>query len=222
MALTVQVNAWLEKYSRQVVLVFFISLFLLGMNIYKDYGIAWDEAHSQELGVRSLAYVLKPAVGLRLEECGVFHGSWVEIAHVVLQKVMRVFSDSRSVFLVRHAFNYFLFCWGVFFFYLLCRREFKDWKMGLLGAVFLVMSPRIFADAFYNSKDIVFLSLVVAGVKSIKTRQMGQKNWIDIEINVSHKISVLEVHVIAEKVREAIMSEVAGIGGISVATYPID
>jgi cation diffusion facilitator family transporter len=62
----------------------------------------------------------------------------------------------------------------------------------------------------------------VAGVKSIKTRQMGQKNWVDIEISVSEKISVLEVHGIVEKVREAIMSDVDGIRGISVSTYPID
>jgi cation diffusion facilitator family transporter len=62
----------------------------------------------------------------------------------------------------------------------------------------------------------------VSGVKSIKTRQMGQKNWVDIVIAVSRKKSVLEVHGISEKVREAIMGDVNGISGISVATYPID
>jgi cation diffusion facilitator family transporter len=74
-------------------------------------------------------------------------------------------------------------------------------------------------------EKIVAASLTVegvAGVKSIKTRQMGQKNWVDIEIAISHTLSVLEVHGISEKVREAIMTEVHGISGISIATYPID
>ncbi len=89
---------------------------------------------------------------------------------------------------------------------------------GINGLIDMSVDPDVMGEIVAASLKIEG----VAGVKSIKTRQMGQKNWIDIEINVSHKISVLEVHVIAEKVREAIMSEVAGIGGISVATYPID
>ena len=73
--------------------------------------------------------------------------------------------------------------------------------------------------------EIVATSLKVdgvAGIKSIKSRKMGQKIWVDLEIAVSQKISVLEVHGIAEKVREAIMNKVDGISGISVATYPVD
>ena len=62
----------------------------------------------------------------------------------------------------------------------------------------------------------------VAGVRSIKTRKMGQKSWVDLEIAVSQKMSVLEVHGVAEKVREVIMSEVGGISGISIATFPVD
>jgi cation diffusion facilitator family transporter len=62
----------------------------------------------------------------------------------------------------------------------------------------------------------------VVGVKSIKTRKMGQKIWVDLEISISEKISVLEVHGIAELVRETVMNEVEGISGISVATYPVD
>lgn len=73
--------------------------------------------------------------------------------------------------------------------------------------------------------EIVATSLNIEGVtavKSIKTRRMGQKNWVDIVISISRKKSVLEVHGIAEKVRDAIMNEVAGIRGASVATYPVD
>ena len=41
----------------------------------------------------------------------------------------------------------------------MAERRFNDWRIGLLAATFLILSPRIFADAFYNSKDLVFLSV---------------------------------------------------------------
>jgi hypothetical protein len=39
--------------------------------------------------------------------------------------------------------------------------------MGLLGAALLVLSPRIFADAFYNSKDLVFMSFFIIGIYTL-------------------------------------------------------
>ncbi len=62
----------------------------------------------------------------------------------------------------------------------------------------------------------------LAGIKAIKTRKMGQKSWVDLQIAVSKSLTVLEVHVITEKVREAVMANVEGVSGIAVATYPVD
>jgi cation diffusion facilitator family transporter len=89
---------------------------------------------------------------------------------------------------------------------------------GINGLIDMSVDPEIMAEIMAVSLKIEG----VGGVKSIKTRQMGQKNWIDIEIAVSHKKTVLEVYAISEKVREAILNEVSGINGISVATCPFD
>ena len=48
----------------------------------------------------------------------------------------------------------------------------------------------------------------VEGVRSINTRRMGQKNWIDLIIDVSEKKSILETHMIGEKVKEAIIEKI--------------
>ena len=61
----------------------------------------------------------------------------------------------------------------------------------------------------------------VEGVRSINSRRLGQKNWIDIIIDVSEKKSVLETHIIAEKVKQAIMDKVEEVGGISVNFFPV-
>jgi hypothetical protein len=37
-------------------------------------------------------------------------------------------------------------------------RRFDDWRLGVCAATMLVLSPRFFAEAFYNSKDVVFMA----------------------------------------------------------------
>jgi len=61
----------------------------------------------------------------------------------------------------------------------------------------------------------------VEGVRSINTRRMGQKSWIDLIIDVSEKKSVLEIHMIGEKVKKAIIERVEQVGGISVNCFPV-
>ena len=58
---------------------------------------------------------------------------------------------------LRHIFNYLIFLIGSFYFFLVLR-NFYNFKLSLLGLIFLILSPRIFAESFYNNKDIVFLS----------------------------------------------------------------
>jgi cation diffusion facilitator family transporter len=61
----------------------------------------------------------------------------------------------------------------------------------------------------------------VEGVRSINTRRMGQKNWIDLIIEVSEKKSVLEIHMIGEKVKKTIMERIEQVGGITVNCFPV-
>jgi len=71
---------------------------------------------------------------------------------------------------------------------------------------------------------IVQTSLQIAGVESVRsvnTRCMGQKIWIDLTINVSEKKTILEAHMIAEKVKETVLAKIEGIGGMSISSVPV-
>lgn len=89
---------------------------------------------------------------------------------------------------------------------------------GINGLIDMAADPDVMEEVVAATLKIEGVS----GVRSIKSRRMGQKSWVDLEIAVSEKMSVLEVHGITEKVREAIMTGVDGVSGISVATYPVD
>ena len=73
--------------------------------------------------------------------------------------------------------------------------------------------------------QIIAVSLTiegVEGVRSVKSRRMGQKSWVDIVIDVSMKKSVLDTHIISEHVRKLVVEKVDGIAGVSVSTFPIN
>lgn len=61
----------------------------------------------------------------------------------------------------------------------------------------------------------------VEGLKGIKSRCMGQKCMLDIDIEVSQKRSVMEAHMLNEKIREKIRDKVTGIDDVSIRAYPV-
>ena len=68
---------------------------------------------------------------------------------------------------MRHLVTFLLFYTSVFFFYRLCKYRFNSWKIGLLGSLFLILSPRIFAHSFYNPKDLPFLSMFIISIYTL-------------------------------------------------------
>ncbi|NVO84922.1 glycosyltransferase family 39 protein [Hymenobacter terrestris] len=151
--------------------LFFGLLLALGTLLVADYGVSWDETNNHLNGLVNLKYLasLLP-VGEGLRQHPTFastpdirdffdahHGPLFEMAAVVVNYLFTD-HDSRSYFLVRHLMVFGVFVAGVWALYQLARRWLGSWRWGLLAAALLVASPRFFAEAFYNGKDIVFMA----------------------------------------------------------------
>jgi len=139
--------------------LFFSLLFALGLLIFDDYGISWDEAAQRYLGEVTFNYITKGDTTLLTSNIK-YYGSFFETFLYSLEKLFQL-QDSRHIYLMRHLVNFLLFYVATFFFFLLCKKRFNSWKLGLLGGLMLVLSPSIFSHAFYNSKDIAFLSMFI-------------------------------------------------------------
>ena len=152
----------------------FIFLILLGSFIYKDYGISVDEPQQREIGKTSLNFIahffqipsLKDMDDTYVNAESVFeaqrdrdYGVVFELPAEFLVKIWGL--QEENVFYFRHYINYILFCISVVCFYQLLKNRYQKYSLALLGAFFLVLSPRIFGDAFYNTKDLAFLSFIV-------------------------------------------------------------
>jgi hypothetical protein len=159
-------------YNEKIISVtFFLIIFLFGYSIYPDYGISIDEDNSRINGFVSLKYVLElfsldlldklnqiitvPNIQ-EYKEQG--NGVVFEMPLAFIEIFFGI-KNIRDIYLIRHLSTFIIFFISLIYFFLILKKRFKSYIFGMLGVFFLLISPRIFAQSFYNSKDIVFMSL---------------------------------------------------------------
>ncbi|HYV91113.1 MAG TPA: glycosyltransferase family 39 protein [Chitinophagales bacterium] len=152
----------LHRIDRLLPALFFAALLLIGIFIYKDYGIAWDEPQQRRLGLATWDYVTGTNDDL-LHTDNLYHNPFTELLAVLPEKIFHP-DGERAIYKSRHLFN-FIFCWvGLIFFYLLALRIFRDYHYAILSCILFLLTPRLFAHCFYNSKDLPFLFLFVTSI----------------------------------------------------------
>ena len=161
-------------HSKNLTILFFVGLVIIGYIIHKDYGISLDEESTRFHGIVSLNYIceflfpnqkfefqinnLIPKLNnYEYREYGVFF----EILTITIIEMILEIKNFSEIFYNRHFANHLLFIISVICFYFLCFNIFKNKLYSFLGATILYTSPRIFAQSFYNNKDLVFLSLFI-------------------------------------------------------------
>jgi hypothetical protein len=157
-----RVLGFLEAHRRLVVGGVLGLVLLAGILAFRDYGIAWDEPVQRQYGSEVYGFIAHHDQAL-FSDRHRYYGPVFELVLYSLEKAFGL-TDTRPVYMMRHLVSFLALGVGAFFFYLLGARVFRNWKVGLLGSVFLVLSPRIFAHAFYNSKDIPFMAMFIVGV----------------------------------------------------------
>ena len=163
------------RYSKVFIsLFFFIVLVAIGYTLHNDYGISVDEESSRFHGIVSLNYIceyffpnqkfqfqinnfIPKLENYEYREYGVFF----EILLTLIIEIILEVKNFSEIFYDRHFANHILFIISVICFYFLCFEIFKNKIYSFLGSTILYTYPRIFAESFYNNKDLVFLSFFV-------------------------------------------------------------
>jgi hypothetical protein len=164
-----------DSYRRPVVGLFFGLLVLLGLWRAPDYGSFIDEDSCRESGQVTMVYLyelvppgwLPARAAARLASTAAVnrlenyrdrdYGVAFELPMTVIDKLSS-YTDMGDVLRLRHRCVWLVCCVGLLAFYWLAMRRLHSWRVGLLGTLFLLLSPRQLADFFYNSKDAVFLA----------------------------------------------------------------
>jgi len=163
----------LLKNPRACVLIFFLLYLAIGVFIYKDYGISWDEPTHRviaSVNAKYLSSVLLPnfhppefASLPSLAESAKQYGVVFDLPMYVADLLLGLNGKMPEAYYMRHLCTFLLFYISVFFFFLIVANRFKSLGLGLTACLFLILSPRIFADSFYG-KDVVFLSLLIISI----------------------------------------------------------
>jgi len=152
----------LKKNYKYIVFVFFLLVLICGILLFRDFGVYWDYSSNREYALQTWDYVFhdKPYAPRFANEHGRTHGPFTVVTFLVVEKLFCL-NDSRAVYFLWSFLTFLFFCMGLIFFYLLAEKIFHKWWLVLISCLIMVLSPRIFSEAFYNSMDIPFLSLSI-------------------------------------------------------------
>jgi len=188
-----------------VILIFTVFL-IVGFFIFDDFGISWDEYYHRINGLVALNFVremfaleiypgIQHGTNIEFNESTKSYGVIFDLPMAIIEKFFNI-NDSHIYFKIRHFFNFLIFYISSIFFYLLLRLRFNK-SLSIIGIIFFILSPRIFADSYYNMKDLVFLSFFTLslyfGVKFLNKPTYSNALLASITSAVSIDVRILGI-----------------------------
>jgi len=164
----------LKHLFRKPEFYFFAILLITGLFVYDDYGLSFDEETSRLLnGYINYDFITTQQREPLLFSNEKYHGPAFEILLVFIEKIFNI-TDTRSIYFMRHLCTFLLFFIAVILIFAAAKKYFGNTNAALLACIFLVLSPRIFAESFYNSKDLAFLSVFAMSIFTLLRFQKKQ------------------------------------------------
>ncbi len=167
-----------KKLNQFILYSFFISYLIVGIFTLEDYGVNIEEHTQIFSGFYWLNYIFE------FFQIGQFHNEIkIKLDFISNDKNLpdpeiytygpvfdlpiaffEVWLDIKDVYLryaIRHFSIFIIFYLSAIIFFNTLYLRFKNFFVCSAGTLLYIFSPRIYGDSFHNSKDILFLSLVV-------------------------------------------------------------
>lgn len=157
-------------------IILFLIALIVGMVTYQDYGMGWDEPLQRDPGVLSYEYAFHGDPTL-FNVPNDNHGAGFEMLLLMAEKAMHV-TKARDVYLMRHLFTHVFFLLSLLAAYVLIYRVFKKHTIACLGFLMLLLSPRIYAHSYANSKDLPFLATFLMTLAVAEMAFSKNKTWL--------------------------------------------
>ncbi len=196
--------------QRWLVPTFFGVVLLLGLLLVGSYGISIDENQQRDIGMISLKHVgqrVAPAWVAADHDFDKYntplaefqdrdYGVAFETPVSLLERLLKIGYEGDK-FRFRHLCTFLVCFAGLLALYQLAARRFGDWRYGLLAALWLLLSPRLFAESFYNDKDAVFMALFAiatnTGVRLLLRPTAGQALWHALACAITIDVRIMGI-----------------------------
>lgn len=164
-------NSTLKNFVKNPILILLAINILIGLFIFRDYGLAWDEPYFYSYG-DALGYAYSPAnwfsadfdlnnsYGASGEDHKTRGPAYLFLARNFVYGLEKLGSDSASAW---HLINFLFFQLGIYFLYRISTRWVKPSAAFATAALFS-FQPLLWGHAFINPKDPPFLTFFLASV----------------------------------------------------------
>ncbi len=156
------------KYQKQTISLYFLFLFLICWQITGDFGVTLDDEHYYKNGLNTYLYVKNFFLSIISSDINLdYFKNRIKEWPIVFEFVLVVFSKLlnstkyEEIYLLSHRINFIIFFLSLVLFFKLILKRFENVFLSICAVTFLVFSPRIFAESFYNSRDIFFMSIFI-------------------------------------------------------------
>lgn len=173
-------------FFNKIVTIFFLIYLVVGLSVFSSYGVSTDEETQRLTALTNGNYILQKLLNVnqynkifnnitkdKFEEKikikypknlheypDKTYGVIFELPVTAIEIILNI-KETKNIYLLRHLINFIFFYISLIFFFKLLNKIFKNKIYSLFGCISLIFLPRIFADIFYNSKDIIFLSFFI-------------------------------------------------------------
>ncbi len=187
----------IKNYKFEIII---FSIFLLiGLFTFQNYGMGTDEAFQRDHSIVNYKSYISSfsSINQTLESKGYYtdiqdypykyYGVGIQLPLVFIENLFGFKLSNQTVYYMRHLFCFLLFFISVIFFYLILKNYIvKNKNYAILGSIFLILSPRIYGESFYNIKDTVFMSLFIINcyyiLKFIKKEKLKSSDIIKLSL----------------------------------------
>lgn len=155
---------WINK---SIICSLFMIYLIVGIFLYRDYGISTDERDERESTFVNIKYALDTLGVDALDGANGdlenydyrYYGIAMQVVPSVLEW-MKGFPGGEA-YHIRHLWTFLICFIGYICFYRTCRKTLGSVGLSLLGTAMVALYPRFFAEQFYNIKDMIFAAMVM-------------------------------------------------------------
>lgn len=156
--------------------ILFVTIFYIGIVIYSDYNVYSDETFHQWSGKLYYSYIkslflsnvqetsylneILNNINNPHQKVWFIYPMFFEIISEFINDIFKI-KDVKEIYKVRHFLNFSIFFISLIFLHQIILKRYNSYFFSCLAVIAIFFSPRIFANAFYNSKDILFLSIII-------------------------------------------------------------
>ena len=168
----------MHKFQDKIIFFLYISFLIVGISVFKDYGIGLEESFQRASGFYWLASLLdflnleslKIIAENKYSELYSLNPNLPRVANnpaygiildlpVAFFEIIINFEDNANNIYLKHFFNFFIFFVSSIYFGKILHKRFKNFYVKFFGLIAYFLTPKIFGASFFDGKDLFFLSI---------------------------------------------------------------